>query len=104
MLGLPESASRRRGRRAVDNEGVAHEPQEHQTEFTDRASTGRPYALGAHGVTGDSFESGTAVAYDLTSCEGDPSRYGWHPFTDGWRFERPGSEPIAVEVPHDAMI
>jgi len=55
-------------------------------------------------VTADPAYAGPAVAYDLTSHDNSPSRYGWHAFTDGWSFEKPGAEPTAVEVPHDAMI
>jgi len=55
-------------------------------------------------VIAEPSDAVAAATYDLTSGEDSLSRYGWHPFTDGWSIERPGVEPIAVEVPHDAMI
>jgi len=56
-------------------------------------------------VTPESGDVRSAVEYDLTSRdENGTGRFAWHPFTGGWSVERAGAAPMAVEVPHDAMI
>jgi len=55
-------------------------------------------------VTPNPFHARAAVEYDLTPNGEDLNRYAWHPFVDGWTVAKAGVAPIAVEVPHDAMI
>lgn len=63
-----------------------------------------PGRFGGERVSADPSAESTSVEYDLTSRGESVDRFAWHPFTRGWNMERAGAAPVAVEVPHDAMI